>query len=325
MKNYKSYFIAAGMLTCIFMLASGCTEQSPQTVKLALKLTNGLSETYRLQTVYQKQGSIEGTVPENLNFQGGRTTDKIEMVFDQLIQSVDEAGNATEKITIKELKYFAEVRNKTALDFDSLKDKNPNNALFALIGQSYTLEITPSGKISKIIDVNDALAAIKDIPSNFEAAKNLLSDIAIKRRHSIPLPDSNDNELGKGGSWSNIKEFNFGEMGYRTFERKYTLKKIEKADGSVNAIIDMSAIPSVERAKESYQERGTLPVSPMTDISYTYTGQMNFDVTNGTLIKYHENLQNRWLIAPPNQNESKPPTALNMIAIQSYDIEKINW
>ncbi len=73
------------------------------------------------------------------------------MVFNQQVQSINAAGNAIEKITIKELKYYAEVKDNKTLDFDSTKDKDPNNALFALVGKSYTIEITPSGKVSELL------------------------------------------------------------------------------------------------------------------------------------------------------------------------------
>jgi hypothetical protein len=102
------------------------------------------------------------------------------------------------------------------------------------------------------------------------------------------------------------------------------LEKIEKADGELNAIVDMSAIPSVEGAKETYEERGNTGTPPMTDIRQTYTGQMKFDITKGKLIIYEENLKNEWLVVPPGSGQTGPPSALNMTAIQSYDIEKIN-
>ncbi|MBN1974412.1 MAG: hypothetical protein JW787_12285 [Sedimentisphaerales bacterium] len=319
MKKYKSYCLAAFIFISLFQLASGSIT-SP--VKLALKHTSGQSESYRLQTVSQRKVSIEGLKPENADIlQGGQTTDKIEILFDKQIQSTDSKGNAVEKITIKELKYFAEVRDKAVLDFNSTKDKNPNNALAALIGQSYTIEVTPSGKVAKIIDVNNARTAIKSIPSNNEPAARLLSDKTIERHHSIPLPDANNNELKINDTWSKVTSFDFGLMGQKAYERTYKLSKTEKSDTGIYAVIDMSAIPSVAGIKES---EGRRPAAlPMTDIRQTYTGQMKIDITNGTLLKYQENLKSEWLIVPPNSGQSGPPSVLNMTAIQSYDIEKI--
>ena len=339
MKLNKFCFLAAGVISSLILFSSGCKQKQDNTnktvtepnvtaanVKLTFKFTQGKTQTYRLQTLAQRKVSLEGPQPENTAalFQGGQTTDKIDMVFSQQVQSIDAQGNAIEKITIKELKYFAEVKDKTALDFDSQKDKDPNNALFALIGQSYNIEVSPSGKVTRVIDANHVLAAISRFPANNDAAVKLLSDTAIEKRHSIPLPDLTANELKKGGTWDSVTSFDFGLMGKRAYDRIYTLDAIEKTDGVINAAISMNAIPSVEGTKEAYEEQKTTTTPPMTDTRQTYTGQMKIDVTDGTLLKYEENLKNEWIVVPPGSGKSGPPSALNMTATQIYDIEKIN-
>jgi hypothetical protein len=338
MKLNKFRFLAAGVITSLILFSSGCKQKPGNTnktvtepnvttanVKLTFKFTQGKTQTYRLQTLAQRKVSLEGPQPENTSalFQGGQTTDKIDMVFSQQVQSINAQGNAIEKITIKELKYFAEVKDKTALDFDSQKDKDPNNALFAFIGQSYNIEVSPSGKVTKIIDANHALAALSRFPTNNDAAIKLLSDNAIEKRHSIPLPDLNANELNKGSTWSSITNYDFGLMGKRAYDRTYTLDTIEKTDGTINAAVSMNAIPSIEGTKEAYEEQKT-STPPMTDIRQSYTGQMKIDITDGTLLKYEENLKNEWIVVPPGSGKSGPPSALNMTATQIYDIEKIN-
>lgn len=319
MKLYKFYILAAGASACL-LLSTSC---STQTVKLALKFEQGQSQTYRLQTISQRKAEIQGAQAEAAaSLRGGQTTDKIEMVFDQDVQNIDDAGNAIEKITIKELKYFAEVRDNPILDFDSSKNKDADDALAALIGQSYTIEVTPSGKVSKIVDINDARIALRDKSSNIEAALRLLSDITIERQHSVPMPDVNDNILSTGKTWSNVVSFNFDRLGIRSFERIYKLQKIEKTDGNEHAVIEMNAIPSVEGNRRTYQQSDS--TAPMTDIRLTYTGQMNFNISEGTLTKYQENLSNEWLIAFPVPDQPGPPLTLSMTAVQSYNIEKIN-
>jgi hypothetical protein len=338
MKLNKFNFLAAGVIVSLFLIACGCKQKQDNTnktvtepnvtttnVKLTFKFAQGKTQTYRLQTLAQRKVSIEGPQPENTSalFQGGQTTDKIDMVFSQQVQSINAQGNAIEKITIKDLKYFSEVKDKTALDFDSQKNNDPNNALFALIGQSYNIEVSPSGKVTKIIDANHVLAAISRLLDNNDVAVKLLSDNAIEKRHSIPLPDLNANELKKGGTWSSVTNFDFGLMGKRAYNRTYTLDAIEKSDGAINAAISMNAIPSIEGTKEAYEEQKT-STPPMTDIRQTYTGQMKIDVTDGTLLKYQENLKNEWIVVPPGSGKSGPPSALNMTATQTYNIEKIN-
>ena len=333
MKKCKLYYLAAGIFLGLFLLISGCSEnnreiekvvESNPESKLALTFKTGQNNSYRLKTLSQRKVSVEGPVRENsMSFQGGQTTDKIEMVFDSAIQNVNSAGNAIEKITIKELKYFSEVRDKPVIEFDSLKDKDPNNALLALIGQSYTIEITPSGQVVKISDADKVLTDIKDFPSNNEAATRLLSDSDIKLRHSVPLPDSNDNELKEGKTWSNVASFDFGLMGSGSYERTFKLDEIKKANGNLDALIEMSAIPSVEGVGDSGAGRGSPAAPPMTDIRQKYSGSIELNVTTGTLLKYEENLVNEWLVVPPGSSLQGTPSVLNMTATRSYDLEKI--
>ena len=327
MKLCRFNILAAGAAACL-ILSTSCraqTNDNPQTIKLALKLKQGQSQTCRLQTLSQRKVSVQGAQSEALaNFQGGQTTDKIEMVFDQYIEKTNGVGNAIEKITIKELKFFAEVHDKPVLDFDSSKNTDPNSALAALIGHGYTIEVTPSGKVATVVDVNDARDAIENKPSDKEAALRLLSEKTIEREHSIPLPNANDDELSSGDTWSNVVSFDFGLLGVKSFERTFKIEKIEHVDGSEYAIVEMDAIPSAGGERETYQEHAASALPPMTDIRLDYTGQMNFNVTEGTLTKYQENLKNEWLIVPPVPGQSGPPFSISMTALQTYNIEEID-
>ncbi|MEJ2647043.1 MAG: hypothetical protein P8016_01385, partial [Sedimentisphaerales bacterium] len=102
------------------------------------------------------------------------------------------------------------------------------------------------------------------------------------------------------------------------------IEKIEHVDGSEYAIVEMDAIPSAGGERETYQEHAASALPPMTDIRLDYTGQMNFNVTEGTLTKYQENLKNEWLIVPPVPGQSGPPFSISMTALQTYNIEEID-
>ncbi len=322
MRQYKLNYLAAAGILSLFLFISGCAEntievenlvKSNPDTKLALTKVAGQSGSFRLKTVSQRKVSIEGPAKENaLNFGGGQTSSKIEMVFDYLIQSVNAQGNAIEQITIKELKYYSEVRDEVTLDFDSSKDENPNDALSALIGRSYTIEVTSQGQVAAIGDTSSIMGAIKDIPSNNEIATGLISESSIKSRHSIPLPDANDNDLKAGKTWNSIVSYNFDRMGSSSFEKSYKLEKVEKNDGNLKAVISMSAIPSAASSTPS-----------IADVRPTYTGSMELDITTGTLIKYQENLENVWVMVFPNQDQQGPPSVMNMTATRLYDIKKI--
>ncbi len=322
MRQNKSYNLAAGMFLSLFLLISGCSknaidieklEKSDPNVKLALIKVPGQTETYSLNIFIQRKVSVEGPARENaMNFGGGQTSNNIEMVFESLVQSVNPEGNAIEQITIKELKYKSVVRDEVQIDYDSSKDKNPDNALFALIGQSYTIEVTPSGQVAKIVDISNALKGLESAPSNKVAATGLLSESSIKSRHSIPLPDANDNKVKTDKTWSSEVSFNFDRMGSSSFEKTYKLDKIIKDGGNLTALISMNAIPSAGSS-----------TPPMADVRPTYTGSMELNITKGTLIKYQENLVNEWVMVFPDSDSQESPSVINMTAARLHDIEKI--
>jgi hypothetical protein len=186
-------------------------EQEPQEqkppVKLALKFTPEDSTTYRVIIEAEKSIKWEGPPTSKPSaFKGGHTGNKIETTFTQQIQSTDDKGNAVAKITIKELKYLAKVKDNIVLEFDSTKEKDQSSPLNKLIGQSYTIEITASGQVLKVIDASDARAAVRgSTPANRTAIK-LLSENAIKERHTISaLPAADKDQLQTGENWSSIR------------------------------------------------------------------------------------------------------------------------
>ena len=319
------------------LLTLGCAEETTKprvepeehkpTVKLALKFTPEDLTTYKVTTEIEQSVIWEG--PETnrpKSFIGGHSGNRIEMTFSRRIQSVDNQGNAVAEITIKGLKYLAKVRDNIILDFDSSREKDLNNPLSKLIGQSYTIEITASGEVSKVIDVSSAQTAVGDASSGQRAARLLSTDV-IKEQHTIPaLPAAEKNPLRIGESWSNIKTFSFGPLGSKSYERIYELKEIKDADGRRAAIVEMSAVPSSEKAKELYKEQVTGFFSQMFDNPVEiYTGQLKFDLTAGKVGQYFEEFRSEWVAVDPlPEKENEELDTLRMGAIRLYRIERID-
>ena len=339
MKQIRIFGFAASLALCVLLFAAGCTkpaeepaqtkvdsEEHKQTVKLALKFTPADSTTYKVTTDADNSIIWESADPNKpKDFTGGHTGRKIETTFTQQIQSTDDKGNAVAKITIKQLKYLAKVKNEITMDFDSSRREDRQNPLSKLIGQSYTIEITSSGQVSKLIDANDARAAVKGDSSANKTAANLLSPVVITERHTIPaLPASDENQLRAGENWSSIKSFSFSMMGSKEYEKIYTLKEIKDVDNRRIAVARMEAVPSAENAKELHKEQSASFFANMSDNTETYTGQLKLDLTDGKVEEYHENLTTEWLIVDPNPKENEQPAALKMTAVRSYSIEKID-
>jgi hypothetical protein len=303
-------------------------EQKP-TAKLVLKFTPGDLSTYKVTTESENSVIWGGPVTSKpKGFTGGHTGNRIEMTFTRRIQSLDDQDKAVAEITIKELKYLAKVKDNIVLDFDSSRENDRNQPFSKLIGQSYTIEITPSGQVSKVIDVNEARAATADSTPTGQRIVRLLSVEVIKGRHSIPaLPAAEKKTLRLGETWSNIKTFSFGLMGSKSYERIYELKEIKDSDDRRIAIAEMSVIPSSEKAKELHKEQATGLFSQMFDNPVEiYTGRLELDLTAGKIEKYSEEFRSEWIAVDPmaSVKEGKEPDTLQMGAIRLHSIERID-
>lgn len=337
----------AGAITCALLLTAGCVEKAVKpkvepkevetivepkkdkpTVQLALKFTAQDSTTYKVTTVGQKTVAWEGpTESKPAAFKGGSTGNRIEMTFTQQIQSVDDKGNALARITIKDLKYSAVVKDNAVTDFDSSREKDHNSPFYKLIGQSYTIEITPAGQVSKITEINQALSAVKGTSTTHKTAATMLSASMIKERHSIPaMPAADKNKLQTEDNWSSTKTFDFGMLGSKSYERIYTLKEIKETDSGRVAVTGMKAIPSSEMAEQLHKEQTSGMLSRMFDNTDNYTGELKLDLKTGKLQKYLEDLKSEWVaidLAGGKQGD-KAPAALKMTASRLYLIEKID-
>lgn len=294
---------------------------------LALRFTPQDSTTYKVITEGQRSVQFMGDLAKDTALKGGQTGNKVEMVFTQQIQSVDDKGNAVAKITIKGLKYLAKVKDDTVLDFDSSREGDQNNPLAKLIGQSYTMEIAPAGQVAAVIDIKEAQAAVRGGTSAHKRASALLEPNAIKERHTISaLPVADKSRLHAGDTWSSIKDFSFGLMGTKSYERIYTLKEVEDAGSRQIAIVEMNAIPTSETAEQLHKEQATSDFSKMFDSTQAYTGQLKLDLTGSKVEKYLEELQLEWIIVDPSakQQGDKEPDTLKMVVTRLYSLEKID-
>jgi hypothetical protein len=329
MKNIRIFGSIAGLSIWALFLSSGCS----QTADLALKFTPDQTTNYRVimesQRSVEWEGSPSGNLPE---LKGGKAVNRIEMTFSRQIQSVDANDHAVAKITIKGLKYLAEIRDKTALDFDSSKETDRQNPLNKLIGQSYTIEITPSGQVSKIIDTSEAQAAVTGETPNDQRALQLLSEEAIRERHTIPaLPPAGKSNLHTGDKWTVTKSFSFDMMGSKTYDKIYTFKKIETPffpalthQGRRIAVVQMNAIPSTEQAKQLYKEQQDITSPKAFDNIDSYKGQLKLDLTDGIIDDYHEKLLTEWRRTIPLPENEGQPALLKMAAMQFYSIQRID-
>ena len=119
-----------------------------------------------------------------------------------------------------------------------------SNPLSKLIGLSYTIELTPQGDVSKIIDVNEVLSIVKGTSQAHMTGARLFEESAIKQRHQIPvLVTTHEKQMRPGDSWSSVKTLSFGMMGSKSYERIYTLEEVKNMNGQKIAVVNMKAVP----------------------------------------------------------------------------------
>jgi hypothetical protein len=327
-------------VVCSLLLATGCTHVSKEAAKskvkpekqkpkaatkevatIALKFSPGDSTTYKVITELERSIKWEGNVPDEPTFKGGRNYDRLEMTFVRDIQKVDDKGEAIAKITVKELKSSSISKDGLAFEFDSLKPEDPNHPLAKLIGQSYTIKITPTGRVIEVSNTKKAELAVSEGSAPPRGALRLLHPEVIKERHgTLILPDANKNQLNIGDNWSNNKTFFFGMLGSESYEKVYTLKAIKDQDNRRLAIIEMNAIPSSKTSKEQVAD-----MFKSSDNTQIYTGKLELDLTNGKVEKYSEKLQSDWTTIFPSTNQKtgqEGPAILTMSEIRFYSLEK---
>ena len=320
----KKFHCLTAPLVCLLLIVTGCATTSRKPADFALKFAEKDSTTYKLTTISEKSVDFEGMQVEEGKFKGGRSGNEIEMVFTQEIQGVDEKGEATAKITIEKLKYTKRIKDSVILNFDSSKKEDANNPMAKIIGQSYTIKITPDGKITKII-AGQMRVKFKSRTTENKAALELFSRQAIIDRHATAaLPAKDKNQLQKNDSWRSIKGLEFGLMGPKSYEKIYTVKDIKKEKKSRIAIVEMDTIPTVKTDEKTKDK--TTDYSTTFDNRETYTGKLKLNLTNGKIQEYQEELNLQWVVAEPLEDieTDRAPAVIRMSVIRSYKIEKIN-
>jgi len=280
-------------------------------VDLTLRFSPGAVATYRVIVEQGKSVVWQGALSTRpAGFEDGRTDNRIEMTFGQEVVSVDPVGDAVVKITIQALKYFNRVHNKVGLDFDSTRPADQENPLAKLIGQSYQIKLSRRGDVQAIVEATQARSAIPASSPAFAMVQRLLSEDGIKERHTIPpLAALREDQVRPGQSWGDTKSFSFSWMGSKSFERVYSLREVSEGDGGRLAVVEMKAIPAAGQPQAMGAFAG------IADNTSNYDGRFVFELENGRVREYGEQMQTEWVVPDPQAIEGKAdPAAVKMAA-----------
>lgn len=314
-------------LGVILSVFAGCVPTQKGTMEMKLKPSPQSETVYK---VVQETGKDYSFVqPSASKTKERHSVGRIEMVFAQKVESVDISGNAIADITIKQLKYVSEDPQGKAIDFNSMAANAKSDPLYALVGQSYKIKITPNGKV-EVVDAKAAREVITQEGSAKKIADRLLSNEEILKRHQVmALMDAGKTLAKKGDKWSTVAASPQGMLVPKSFEKTYTVTDVKEQNDQKIAVVTMNAEPSSKRTTEGMtpEESKMSFFAKMFEEKDNYTGKMVLDLTGGTIDSYQELLKAEWVavdmpkVAPTDTGKS--PDQLTMGFWSLYSIEKV--
>ena len=307
------------VMIVVFSSLVGCQQQA----KLALNLQLDDEILYRVVTESGKDYAF--VQPSKNKSTENQTRNRVEIVFAQKTESIDENGSAVLNITINELKYLGS-GPKGKIDFDSSRAKDKSDPLAELVGQSYKIKIRPDGRVQ----VLHAEAARDVVRAGFadEVAQRLFSDDEIQKRHMVSaLIDAGDGAAKKGDIWSTLVASPQGMLQSKSYEKQYTLQEVKNQNGQEIAVITMEAVPSSKRVPNTPSDsKGMGVFTKMFEDTDTYNGRLVLNLSTGQIIRCRESLKAEWVAAqsPEEQTSDKGPDVLTIGFTHLYSIEMID-
>jgi len=306
----KASLIAASVALVLLTVVSGCGPSA----RVALQFTPESTASYEVTTEVTKDFRFEQPTMDKLREEQTKTL--IRVGYTQTVTDVDDQGVANCAVTIDRLSVYMTNKNEERLVFDSANEADRGNPLMRLIGQRYTVRISPKGKVVGF----DSQAAQKAVTAGFEGrlAERLVNEEGLRERHQIPaLWGINVDSVAVKKSWRQVEPSPPGLLSPKSFEKVYTLKGIETQNGRNVAVIEMNAMESAEPAPDQGQISAAAGMgffARMFDSQDDYTGKLLLDMENGDVLEYDETLISTYLAQemPSNAPEGAAPDTLIM-------------
>lgn len=300
------------------------TEDQWQQIPYAsLKLSFAPNQTDRYKSVSDVVKDFRFEQPNLGKLREEQTRTTVEMTFTRNIQSASDNGSAVAQITIDGLKVTIINKNENRLSFDSSKEADMNNPLAKLLGQSYTIRLTPDGG-AELIDAAEAIAAV---PAGYEnrVADSILSKENVQERHRVQAIPDKDGPYIVSDQWSVTVPSPPGLLAPKSYEKVYTLTELDTTGGQTVATVKMDAGEAAEPA-EGASAGGMGMFARMFDNEDTYTGLMSLNVDTGTVLSAEETLISTYLAQemPENGDPDKGPDTLTMQFTHRSVLEKLD-
>lgn len=313
----RSVIIAMAVLTVVFTsVLPGCKGPSKRAaVQVSQQFTPQTTDTYEVAATTTKDFKFEQPALEKVRQE--ETSTSVRMTFDQRIDKVDENGSAEAAIIIRDLACRVVKQNEVQIDYDSRRETDRQNPLQKLIGQSYTVRLSPDGK-AEALDISTVKTS--NIPGQEgRLAAHLFTKEEVSKRHEIlALPDPGT-PVKIGTTWERIVPSPQGMLASKNFRKVYTVKDIQRTDNGKIATIEMNASESAASADAAGGSMGIF--AKMLDTEVQYTGKMTMNLDTGKVLDYNETLISSHTAQEMNP-KAKPeqgPDTLMIRFIQSID------
>jgi hypothetical protein len=315
--------VVAGI--CLSIFVTGCAPEAELSrpavdqANLSLNFIPGSAVTYKALSEVLIDYRFEQ--PSVKKLEEKRSGSKIELEFVQQVESVDPAGNAVAKITIRGIKHLITSKTGVLFDFDSSREADMAKPLAKLIGQSYTIQLSPDGNV-KVVDVKEAAGVVKS-GRDKKIAAALLSDKSLSRIHRIhALPDTAGIAPKKGYSWTmSQKSHPRLQWAPKTFQKTYTVASVENKGTHQIASVAMNA--NEDTGSDDDQSPALPgPLGQLFDPQESFNGQMVIELDTGIVQKYSEKFVGTYTAVDPMAK--KDPDILTMGFTDAVSIELVD-
>jgi len=306
-------------------------EAASQSEKITLSLDFEAGTKTRYQVTTETVTAIEG--PKTA-IQGNASTapfpkvsESSEVVFTQEILGPlpEDANTVVALITIDQVKYMRRSTGQPDLAFDSQEHADKNSPFARLIGQTYTIEISPLGYVPGVFNLRPARLAVRGPTPAHAAALDLVSPPAIFPRHgffSLPGPDVGS--LTVGDRWRGVQQYtlrapgmDMDRLGTHRFEKIYRLESVKQQPVGTVAEVVFEGAPIPKRTQD-----GRPAEVPFLSCSYAGGGEFNLDA--GRVEGYMEHLEVRLPLPGAGSSPAEGPENHIVIATRYCWVQRLD-
>lgn len=298
-------------------------------VTFSLEFESGTKTRYRVITeTIMAMERPETAVKDNASTAPyPKVSESSEVVFTQeMLGPVPENPNTViALVTIEQVSYVRTSPGQSDLAFDSQESTGQNSPFAKLVGQTYTIEISPLGYVPGVFNLRPARLAVRGSTPAHAAALDLLSPPAIFPRHgSFSLPGPDVRYLAVGDRWQGVQQAtlkapgtNMDRLGTHRFDKIYQLENVEQRPVGTVAVVVFVGSPRPRRTPD-----GRLVEVPFLSCSYVGGGEFNLDA--GRVESYLEHLEVRMPFTGTGSPPAEGPEGHVVIAQRFCRVQRLD-